>query len=302
MKQRKSAFTLIELLVVIAIIAILAAILFPVFAQAKMAAKATASLSNCKQQGLGEIMYSGDYDDTFILGTDWNTGHDPLCFGATACFSTWVWNLQPYEKNGDISNDPTNLPQWNTLLGSALVQDSYTPTYGYNYEALSPSLGPSPSQSITTAISATTPASPATLPMFGAKFDTHSYPSGGNNGLELWGYTFSVNYPYDPGTIWNVAIEGPDCGDSNSWCAGNWGATGNWIFLLSKGGYNDGENTGGNSLHPTGSMITTFTDGHAKKQQPGALALGTNYSVTQTNLIQTNPSLYQWWCNPGKGQ
>ena len=59
----KKAFTLIELLVVIAIIAILAAILFPVFAQAKAAAKDTQNLSNLKQLGLGNLMYTGDYDD-----------------------------------------------------------------------------------------------------------------------------------------------------------------------------------------------------------------------------------------------
>jgi len=60
-------FTLIELLVVIAIIAILAAILFPVFAQAKAAAKQTSDLSNCKQYSLGMIMYAGDTDDYFPL-------------------------------------------------------------------------------------------------------------------------------------------------------------------------------------------------------------------------------------------
>jgi len=63
----RSGFTLIELLVVIAIIAILAAILFPVFAQAKVAAKKTACISNEKQQLLGTIMYNGDYDDTCVL-------------------------------------------------------------------------------------------------------------------------------------------------------------------------------------------------------------------------------------------
>src|ERR1700716_4080994 len=60
----KRAFTLIELLVVIAIIAILAAILFPVFAQAKLAAKKTSDLSNLKQIGLGTKIYLSDYDDT----------------------------------------------------------------------------------------------------------------------------------------------------------------------------------------------------------------------------------------------
>src|SRR5262252_4110816 len=56
-------FTLIELLVVIAIIAILAAILFPVFAQAREAARKTSCLSNMKQLGLGLLMYAQDYDE-----------------------------------------------------------------------------------------------------------------------------------------------------------------------------------------------------------------------------------------------
>jgi len=63
----KQAFTLIELLVVIAIIAILAAILFPVFAQAREKARATACLSNMKQIGLGIFMYVQDYDETMPM-------------------------------------------------------------------------------------------------------------------------------------------------------------------------------------------------------------------------------------------
>jgi prepilin-type N-terminal cleavage/methylation domain-containing protein/prepilin-type processing-associated H-X9-DG protein len=63
--QAGSAFTLIELLVVIAIIAILAAILFPVFAQARERARAAACLSNGKQLGLAVMMYVQDYDETY---------------------------------------------------------------------------------------------------------------------------------------------------------------------------------------------------------------------------------------------
>lgn len=67
------AFTLIELLVVIAIIAILAAILFPVFAQAKEAAKRIACVSNARQIGLGVLMYNADYDGTYPIHYAYNS-------------------------------------------------------------------------------------------------------------------------------------------------------------------------------------------------------------------------------------
>lgn len=88
----KRAFTLIELLVVIAIIAILAAILFPVFAQAKEAAKRTQCLSNLKQAGTAMLMYVNDYDDTAPTLYHYSGGND----------QDFWYVLQPYVKNLNI--------------------------------------------------------------------------------------------------------------------------------------------------------------------------------------------------------
>ena len=94
----KRAFTLIELLVVIAIIAILAAILFPVFAQAKESAKATQVLSQMKQIGTAMHMYGADYDDMFVK---WVTGSGlPRNGFYRDDLVSWPQNLHPYMKNG----------------------------------------------------------------------------------------------------------------------------------------------------------------------------------------------------------
>src|SRR5476649_1299112 len=117
MKKSNRAFTLIELLVVIAIIAILAAILFPVFAQAKEAAKKTACLSNTKQMSLGLYIYTGDYDDTLPnTSYEQNTAGFPQTFNPTNPNSYqihWTFLIQPYLKNWNIfvcSSDPRPFP------------------------------------------------------------------------------------------------------------------------------------------------------------------------------------------------
>lgn len=98
----KKAFTLIELLVVIAIIAILAAILFPVFAQAKAAAKKAADLSNMKQLGTGIAIYMGDYDDVYPPAASVDTSNTSN--------TAPVWSSKvvtgPYIKNTQIFQSP----------------------------------------------------------------------------------------------------------------------------------------------------------------------------------------------------
>jgi prepilin-type N-terminal cleavage/methylation domain-containing protein/prepilin-type processing-associated H-X9-DG protein len=104
---RARAFTLIELLVVIAIIAILAAILFPVFAQAREAARATSCLSNGRQLGTGELMYTQDYDETIM---PWETAQDSQ--GTTLQVQNcWTNLIQPYVKNKQILFCPSFNPQ-----------------------------------------------------------------------------------------------------------------------------------------------------------------------------------------------
>src|ERR1700692_920226 len=98
----RCAFTLIELLVVIAIIAILAAILFPVFAQAKAAAKRTGTLSNLKQIGTAGYIYSNDYDDTVVPATNSFDTPNIIFYPDNGAYYE---ALQPYIKSPGIMFD-----------------------------------------------------------------------------------------------------------------------------------------------------------------------------------------------------
>ena len=119
----RNAFTLIELLVVIAIIAILAAILFPVFAQAKLAAKKTQSLSGVKQLGLGIQMYLNDYDDRYLPAFNpvrnaegvsaWGEYDD----NGNDLHILWDINTQPYIKNIGIFFSPVDSNAGHELNG-----------------------------------------------------------------------------------------------------------------------------------------------------------------------------------------
>lgn len=149
----RNAFTLIELLVVIAIIAILAAILFPVFAQAREAARKTACVSNCRQLGTAWTMYTQDYDETAcnpaFLGRLWvvqlgqaPSRPDDMYFqdlvrpytkndGITYCpsvRSNGVWSgvfTQPYSVNG--TSYWYNWYMWNGTSLAAVARPAESP-------------------------------------------------------------------------------------------------------------------------------------------------------------------------------
>ena len=150
----RKGFTLIELLVVIAIIAILAAILFPVFAQAKEAAKKTSCAMNMRQMGLALVMYQGDWDDFYSPGYYYN---DPNASGNLDLtgINSWSGLVMPYVKSYHVfvcpddlikGQSPTNWLPGNLGEGvpkgatsaNPLIQDNQAPrlSYGVNEELM----------------------------------------------------------------------------------------------------------------------------------------------------------------------
>ena len=102
--KKNLAFTLIELLVVIAIIAILAAILFPVFAQAKESARITTAVSSAKQVNLGIALYTTSNDDNFPF-----TGIQSVSMGQSSVGHTeWQNAIMPYVKSPQIFKIPSD--------------------------------------------------------------------------------------------------------------------------------------------------------------------------------------------------
>ncbi|MFQ3586105.1 MAG: prepilin-type N-terminal cleavage/methylation domain-containing protein [Fimbriimonadaceae bacterium] len=303
----RKAFTLIELLVVIAIIAILAAILFPVFAQAKASAKKTASLSNTKNIGTAAQIYSADYDDHAILAQTWGTNTAPgmvvcwLGFGAENCMAPWTSNIQPYMKNTDIIQDPQIGARGRGFTGfSQRAKDVMMPQYGYNHAAWSPFMGPGGRGQNAlgptarwNSMSMTAVEQPANTVMFAASWAINLDMNGEPNALAWdlstrWVSTGLIDEPYC-GRVGANGL-GPLCWDG-------WGASFWWETWAPMAGMNftKGSRTGGSSLR-TGQAIVVMGDSSARSMPPGRLASGTNWNqnISPYAIQLTNRDAYLW--------
>ncbi|MFN3728598.1 MAG: prepilin-type N-terminal cleavage/methylation domain-containing protein [Fimbriimonadaceae bacterium] len=145
---KRKAFTLIELLVVIAIIAILAAILFPVFSQAKAAAKQTSSISGLKQIALALQGYSTDFDDMAVF--EYGYAESATNTNQYHYNTTWVGRIYPYVKNQSVFFDKVypEIKDYNRLYQDPYYSDPYysytwawVTTFSLNTDGYSRSLG-----------------------------------------------------------------------------------------------------------------------------------------------------------------
>ncbi|RYG49232.1 prepilin-type N-terminal cleavage/methylation domain-containing protein [bacterium] len=242
----KRAFTLIELLVVIAIIAILAAILFPVFAQAKAAAKKTASLSNSKQLGLASIMYAGDQDDTFCAQGQPNAGNN------WGWQMTWVMHTIPYMKNYDILRDQSDShkgpdwsgPMYSFVANGVLAGACGEATWSWKFQGV---INASRDWFDSAPRSGSSVGLPAESIMFAQRFKMHP---------NSWMYAEGIRGAFDP---WATVLMGPDGVDAERSLPGQ--KNGQWSAPV--GDYN-----GVIADVYSGTSNFAFADGHAKSMRP----------------------------------
>jgi prepilin-type N-terminal cleavage/methylation domain-containing protein/prepilin-type processing-associated H-X9-DG protein len=273
--MRSKAFTLIELLVVIAIIAILAAILFPVFAQAKLAAKGAASLSNAKQLGLAVIAYTGDYDDMSTPVIVWGDPSFPVSSGGVP-WAPWSYLILPYMKNGDVIQDPLTTPKTPRAGWSDLLNYSYGPQYGYAQFVMNVSL----ENSQRGTWSMTNFGDPSRTVMLAGR----SSPNFAGN---YWQGTYSnfTNLPVDP----------PICKWWERPCWTGWGRS--WMGENAlKNNREEGAFTGFVSLRKAGQAVVGFVDGHVSIMAPSNLAAGTNWNpdINEGDIVIVNEAKYMW--------
>lgn len=319
-RLKNSAFTLIELLVVIAIIAILAAILFPVFAQAKMAAKKTVALSNVKELGTATQIYLADSDDTFPLANVYNpyngrpstnrflsTPVDPISAqfsgvqaadGVAATAAFYSNSLQPYLKSYGLWDDAnatstTSIYTLGFYGGAGLAFNGGVQNNNFAFTM----------NGLLSAYSATASANPASLPLFSLDGNRKTPGAAFANPALYCGYatadptavnnTLPCTYvPTKPGCLTTYTTSNPGHNGETSFFSSSTGGAGWGMY--------------------GGQWPVSFADGHAKSRKMSA---GTPSARTDARIdpftnwqasdpygkLGTGGGLQRWWSSADGG-
>jgi prepilin-type N-terminal cleavage/methylation domain-containing protein/prepilin-type processing-associated H-X9-DG protein len=292
MRPRRSAFTLIELLVVIAIIAILAAILFPVFAQAREKARQTQCLSNMKQMAIGALMYIQDYDEVVMPsrnGADTTRQDGSVCRAGN---SSWVFKIQPYAKNWYVFRCPSNPDDPFGIWGAGLSNVapcnlSYWPSMGINWNYLQRT-------ALTASGCVANGWCPGGIPIATASIQRPA---------EMVFAADTKNVGDAAGYFTSYEIDSPACNQdfrNGGWYCGTWSnhgwGTGGTVGESINFSGGRGGGTGLFHARHNGGGNVVFMDGHAKFFTPGALAAGTNWTRTSAlgTVTITDLNRYLW--------
>ncbi len=285
--RRRAGFTLIELLVVIAIIAILAAILFPVFAQAREKARQTSCLSNLKQVATAFVVYMQDYDGVVPL---YESGAKLVYNNVPQSMNSyWPALLEPYTKNYTLFHCPSDGDHdsiWGTGPYAWPGNQSRFPELGINWNYLYVTYDPSSDYCglPSAAEHASGAVPPISESMVASAAGTVMLADGKYVGTDAGAYLSPfVDSPW--------AYNSDDaCTYSNGgWGTGTFGDDLNW---------SGGRATGTGTFAPrhNGGGNVAFLDGHVKFFTPGALAAGTNWTKTTPNsgVQMLDRSQYLW--------
>ncbi len=279
----RRGFTLIELLVVIAIIALLAAILFPVFAQAKVAAKGTASLSNIRQIGTAMAIYSGDYDDKAVI-VGRVDDQSPVLITDQGVYA-WPFLLQPYVKNTAIFQDPLVSTEGDFEGNLPPATWMWLTQFGYAFTVHSPWFGP-PNREFAQPVSATSIQFPSETVLAVTKKTRNGNPDWLIAYSPVWAANL-VNPPFCKSTTIGINPESR-CFPIARWANNSPSYAGQ---TFEEGGY-----TGGVAFRKSKKACVLWADTHASWKSADQLAAGTNWHIDAPHytVAVTDASKYLW--------
>lgn len=299
----KKAFTLIELLVVIAIIAILAAILFPVFAQAKAAAKKTQALSNIKNVGTALVIYTADNDDYYPRSQNSNFSVGGT-YDQTQNYE-WTGVVYPYVKNGTVSANAGTYTGANVGGAGSIFTDPIHPKQNqWNQFGVHGDMMPECMPwDIATGASPSTCTPVRSQTILPSVAETVAIAVKGANNNEGSSFPQIDTSGYDwltaaEATAYQTAGQTGATPDSRYKTNGDCDAASSWSygFCASLPRMHHGSNGGQASAtlvsdsaaniptkNTSGSVVVSFFDTHAKSMKKGNLNWGTHFHVSGVN-------------------